>query len=234
MLQAKATGKVHEESKVVLSGKGGIDGTGFLATANALHLDPRRAAIGARVAKETTEEHRQNNDARLLYIANAKRATVSATDYPSLGARAKSKVSKPYKDLDRASQMRLQNWETCPRPLEHWDTRPSLTSTCLTPVVRSPSSPLVSLTPLDSPGSPAGKGTSLEVGPEVDLCAWSLAALARADETLARARRFLDDSGYRSLAHGGHLLPRHASPSSWNRLGAPWLRMSGSELQKLG
>ena len=35
--------------------------------------------------------------------------------------------------------------------------------------VRSLSSPRVSLTPLDSPGPPAGKGTSLGVGCEVDL-----------------------------------------------------------------
>jgi hypothetical protein len=44
------------------------------------------------------------------------------------------------------------------------------------------------------------------VSPEVDLCAWSLAELARVDETLARARRFSDDSGYPCLAPGGHLL----------------------------
>ena len=74
-LQAKATGKVNEESKVVLSGRGWIDGTGFLITVNALYVDP----------------------------------------------------------------------------------------------VRSLSSPRVSLTPLDSPGPPAGKGTSLGVGCEVDL-----------------------------------------------------------------
>ena len=41
MLQAKATGQVDEESKAVLRGEGGIHGTGFLVTADALRLNPR-------------------------------------------------------------------------------------------------------------------------------------------------------------------------------------------------